>query len=124
MRSLISVLAVAIEVIMMLTIIAIMVGQLTGQKRMNNGIGADLIVRPSNAMVFNGISGAAIPVKLAGDSAGAAACRRGHPGESQALHDRWIGGAVGNRIPDLQPTEPIRLYIGRAAAEAGRCHRG
>ena len=34
LRSVISVFAVAIEVIMMLTIIAIMVGQLTGQKRM------------------------------------------------------------------------------------------
>jgi putative ABC transport system permease protein len=64
-RSLISVFAVAIEVIMMLTIIAIMMGQLTGQKRMNNGIGADLIVRPSNAMVFNGISGAPVSAKLA-----------------------------------------------------------
>jgi len=65
-RSIISVLAVAIEVIMMLTIIAIMVGQLTGQKRMNKGIGADLIVRAINAMIFNGISGAVIPVKLQG----------------------------------------------------------
>jgi len=65
LRSLISVLAVAIEVIMMLTIIAIMVGQLTGQKRMNNGIGADLIVRPSNAIVFNGVGGAPITAKLA-----------------------------------------------------------
>ena len=66
LRSIISVFAVAIEVIMMLTIIAIMVGQLTGQKRMNNGIGADLIVRASNAMIFNGINGAVIPVKLEG----------------------------------------------------------
>jgi putative ABC transport system permease protein len=66
LRSIISVLAVAIEVIMMLTIIAIMVGQLTGQKRMNNGIGADLILRGSNAMIFNGISGAVIPMKLEG----------------------------------------------------------
>jgi putative ABC transport system permease protein len=66
LRSVISVLAVAIEVIMMLTIIAIMMGQLTGQKRMNNGIGADLIVRASNAMIFNGINGAVIPVKLEG----------------------------------------------------------
>ncbi len=65
-RSIISVFAVAIEVIMMLTIIAIMMGQLTGQKRMNNGIGADLIVRASNAMIFNGINGAVIPVKLEG----------------------------------------------------------
>ncbi len=64
LRSLISVFAVALEVIMMLTIIAIMMGQLTGQKRMNNGIGADLIVRPGNATFFNGVSGAPISVKL------------------------------------------------------------
>lgn len=65
LRSVISVLAVAIEVIMMLTIIAIMLGQLTGQKRLNNGIGADLILRPSNATFLNGVSGAPITVKLA-----------------------------------------------------------
>jgi putative ABC transport system permease protein len=65
LRSIISVLAVAIEVIMMLTIIAIMMGQLTGQKRLNNGIGADLIVRPSNAVFFNGVGGAPISAKLA-----------------------------------------------------------
>lgn len=65
LRSLISVFAVAIEVVMMLTIIAIMMGQLTGQKKLNNGIGADLIVRPGNASFLNGVSGAPISVKLA-----------------------------------------------------------
>jgi putative ABC transport system permease protein len=65
LRSLISVVAVAIEVVMMLTIIAIMLGQLTGQKRLNNGIGADLIVRPPNTTFFNGVGGAPISVKLA-----------------------------------------------------------
>lgn len=65
LRSIISVLAVAIEVVMMLTIIAIMMGQLTGQKRLNNGIGADLIVRPPNTTFFNGVGGAPISVKLA-----------------------------------------------------------
>ena len=65
-RSIISVLAVAIEVIMMLTIIAILIGQLTGQKRMNNGIGADLTVRPGNSSFLNGIGGAPVSAKLAG----------------------------------------------------------
>ncbi|MFP5210904.1 MAG: ABC transporter permease [Acidobacteriota bacterium] len=64
LRSLISVLAVAIEVIMMLTIISIMLGQVTGQRRMNNGIGADIIVRPSNTTFLNGVGGAPIPVKV------------------------------------------------------------
>ncbi len=65
LRSIISIFAVAIEVIMMLTIIAIMMGQLTGQKRMNNGIGADLTVRPGNSTFLNGVSGAPISAQLA-----------------------------------------------------------
>ncbi len=65
LRSIISVLAVAIEVIMMLTIIAIMMGQLSGQKRLNNGIGADIILRPGNAIFLNGVGGAPISAKLA-----------------------------------------------------------
>jgi putative ABC transport system permease protein len=65
LRSIISVFAVAIEVVMMLSIIAIMMGQLTGQKKLNNGIGADLIVRPGNATFLNGVSGAPISAKLA-----------------------------------------------------------
>lgn len=65
LRSFISIFAVAIEVVMMLTIIAIMMGQLTGQKKINNGIGADLTVRPGNATFLNGVSGAPISAKLA-----------------------------------------------------------
>jgi putative ABC transport system permease protein len=64
LRSVISIFAVAIEVVMMLSIIAILMGQLTGQKRMNNGIGADLTVRPGSATFLNGVSGAPISVKL------------------------------------------------------------
>jgi putative ABC transport system permease protein len=65
MRSLISVLAVAIEVIMILSIVGIFMGMLNDQKERTNGIGADLMMRPSNASAFNGISGAPIPVKFA-----------------------------------------------------------
>ena len=64
LRSVISIFAVAIEVVMMLSIIAVMMGQLTGQKRLNNGIGADLTVRPGNATFLNGVSGAPISAQL------------------------------------------------------------
>ena len=46
LRSLISVLAVAIEVIMILSITAILMGKLNGFKTRQNGIGMDMIVRP------------------------------------------------------------------------------
>jgi putative ABC transport system permease protein len=63
MRSLISITAVAIEVIMILSIVGIFLGMLNDTKRRQNGIGADLMFLPSNASLFNGASGIAIPVK-------------------------------------------------------------
>lgn len=65
MRSIISVLAVAIEVVMILSIVAIFMGMLNDQKQRTNGIGADLVVSPSNASFMNGVSGAPMSVKLA-----------------------------------------------------------
>jgi putative ABC transport system permease protein len=65
LRSIISVMAVAIEVVMILSIVAIFMGMLDDQKQRTNGIGADLVVRPSNASFVNGMSGAPMPVKIA-----------------------------------------------------------
>ena len=45
-RSIISVLAVAIEVVMILSIVGIFMGMLNDQKQRTNGIGADLMMRP------------------------------------------------------------------------------
>jgi putative ABC transport system permease protein len=64
-RSLISVLAVAIEVVMILSIVAIFMGMLDDQKQRTNGIGADLVVSPSNASFLNGVSGAPMSAKMA-----------------------------------------------------------
>jgi len=64
-RSLISVLAVAIEVIMILSIVGVFMGMLNDQKTRTNGIGADLMMRPSNASAMNGVGGATMPVKFA-----------------------------------------------------------
>jgi putative ABC transport system permease protein len=63
LRSVISALAVAIEVIMILSIVGIFNGMLNDQKQRTNGIGADLMMRPSHASIMNGISGAPIPIK-------------------------------------------------------------
>jgi putative ABC transport system permease protein len=63
MRSIISVLAVAIEVIMILSIVGIFMGMLNDQKQRTNGIGADLMLLPSNASMFNGLGSPSMPVK-------------------------------------------------------------
>ena len=63
MRSVISVLAVSIEVIMILSIVAIFMGMLDSQKERTNGIGADLMLLPSNASVFNGLGSPSMPIR-------------------------------------------------------------
>ena len=63
LRSIISVLAVAIEVIMILSIVGIFMGMLNDQKQRTNGIGADLMLRPSNASMMNGVGGAPMPAR-------------------------------------------------------------
>jgi len=63
LRSVISVLAVAIEVIMILSIVGIFTGMLNDQNRRTNGIGADLMLLPSNASLFNGLGSPSMPVR-------------------------------------------------------------
>jgi putative ABC transport system permease protein len=60
-RSIISVLAVAIEVIMILSIAGVFMGMLNDTKQRTNGIGADLMLRPSNGSTFAGMNGAPMP---------------------------------------------------------------
>jgi putative ABC transport system permease protein len=63
LRSIISVLAVAIEVVMILSIVGIFMGMLNDTKERTNGIGADLMMRPSHASIMTGVSGAPMPIK-------------------------------------------------------------
>jgi putative ABC transport system permease protein len=65
LRSIISVLAVAIEVVMILSIVAVFMGMLNDQKQRTNGIGADLVVRPSNASFMTSVGGAPMPARIA-----------------------------------------------------------
>jgi putative ABC transport system permease protein len=62
LRSLISVSAVAIEVVMILSIAAALMGNLNGTKTRTSGIGMDMMARPGTASNLMGSSGA--PAKL------------------------------------------------------------
>jgi putative ABC transport system permease protein len=64
-RSIISVLAVAIEVIMILSIAGIFMGMLNDTKTRTSGIGADLMVFPPGSSNFVAMSGAPMPIKFA-----------------------------------------------------------
>ncbi len=64
-RTLISVFAVGIEVVMILSIAGIMLGMVSDQKTRTGGVGADMIVRPPNTTFFTGVSGAPVPARIA-----------------------------------------------------------
>jgi putative ABC transport system permease protein len=65
MRSIISAAAIAIEVVMIISVAAIFLGQIDGQKIRTNGIGADMIVRPPNSSNIAAVGGAPVPAKNA-----------------------------------------------------------
>ncbi len=65
LRSIISVFAIAIEVIMILSISAILMGKLNGFKTRQNGIGMDILVRPNTASNLIGMSPAGASIKVA-----------------------------------------------------------
>jgi putative ABC transport system permease protein len=64
MRSLISVSAVALEVILILLIVSFFYGQLNGSKASQMGVGADVMVQPPGSSALVGVTGAPVPVKV------------------------------------------------------------
>src|ERR1700723_2201885 len=64
MRSLISVSAVALEVVLILLIVAFFYGQLNGSKASQMGVGADVMVQPPGSSNLIGVTGAPMPVKV------------------------------------------------------------
>jgi putative ABC transport system permease protein len=63
-RSLITMSAVALEVAMILMVVAVFYGYLNGSKESQVGVGADLMVTPPGAATLIGMSGTPIPVKV------------------------------------------------------------
>jgi putative ABC transport system permease protein len=57
--------AVAIEVVMILSIVAIMLGMVNNARTETSGIGADIIVRPPNSSFISSVGGAPVPAKVA-----------------------------------------------------------
>ena len=128
-RSIISVLAVSIEVVMILSIVAIFMGMLNDQKQRTNGIGADLVVSPSNASFMNGMSGAPMPVKLAPFLATLPHVAVASPAIHQLFHGRLRSKSSGasttrrstlsNRSP-FSPAAPFRGLTTSSSTTSGQ----
>jgi len=65
-RSLISVVAVALEVTLILLIVGLSLGMLNDQRSRAAGIGADVIVLPPGSSFIAGLTGAPMPIKIGG----------------------------------------------------------
>ncbi|MGD0930766.1 MAG: FtsX-like permease family protein [Candidatus Korobacteraceae bacterium] len=71
-RTLISVVAVAVEVTLILLIVGIMLGILNDSSSRQVGIGADIMVQPPGSSLIMGVTGAPVSVKVAGKIGGLA----------------------------------------------------
>jgi putative ABC transport system permease protein len=65
LRSLISILAIALEVTLILLIVGLSMGMLNDSRQRQQGIGADVIVTPPGSSAMVGITGAPAPMKVA-----------------------------------------------------------
>jgi putative ABC transport system permease protein len=65
-RSLISVVAIALEVTLILLIVGLSVGMLNDTRQRQAGIGADVIVQPPNTSFMAGVSNAPMSIKIGG----------------------------------------------------------
>jgi putative ABC transport system permease protein len=63
-RSLISIIAIALEVTLILLIVALSFGMLNGSKESQLGVGADIMVQPPSSSALIGVTGAPVPVKV------------------------------------------------------------
>jgi putative ABC transport system permease protein len=63
-RSIVTVSAIALEVAMILLVVAVFYGYLTGSRESQLGVGADLMVMPPGSSALAGMSGAPISVKV------------------------------------------------------------
>src|SRR5208337_3662675 len=64
-RTMISVIAVAVEVTLILLIVGLSVGMLDDSRNRQAGIGADIMVQPPNSSLLMGVSGAPVSIKVA-----------------------------------------------------------
>jgi putative ABC transport system permease protein len=65
-RSIISIIAVGVEVTLIMLIVGLALGMLNDSKQRTQGIGADVMVRPPGTSVFTAFSGAPMPIQIAG----------------------------------------------------------
>ncbi len=124
LRSSISILAVAIEVAMILSIVGIIVWPDPGVPPQTNGIGADLIVRPPNQTFLVGVSGAPAPAKIADVLRKLPHVAVASPVIQQLIRRSRGGDHLGHRLRQFQCPAAVCLPLRGAIPGPERCDRG
>ncbi len=99
-RTLLSVTAVAVEVVLILLIVGLSLGMLNDGRTRQQGIGADLLVQPPGSSFFVGITGAPVSVRVADVLRRVPEVAVVAPVILQ-LDKRRRGGGLRNRLPQL-----------------------
>lgn len=91
-RSLVSIIAVAIEVILILAVVGLVHGMINDQRTRIRGIGADILVMSGNGSILAQLSGNTLPLQL---------------------------GAVFARVPGVAAVAPVAGMLGKSAQAIG-----
>jgi len=112
LRSIISAFAVAIEVIMILSITAVMLGMLNGSREQNMGIGMDMIVRPSGSSVLMTGNAASASVRVADRLRELKHVVVASPGNAKFTIGKQVENIFGIDYPTFDALRPFEFVSG------------
>jgi putative ABC transport system permease protein len=112
LRSIISAFAVAIEVIMILSITAVMLGMVNGSRAQNSGIGMDMIVRKGAAGPLMTGSAASSSVKIAGILEGMPHVKVASPGNAKLTLGTSVENIFGIDFASFNALRPFVFKSG------------
>ena len=112
LRSIISAFAVAIEVIMILSITAVMLGMLNGSREQNAGIGMDMIVRPAGSSILMTGNAASASVKVAARLKELPHVLVSSPGNAKFTIGAQVENIFGIDYPTFDALRPFEFVAG------------
>jgi putative ABC transport system permease protein len=111
-RSLISIVAIALEVTLILLIVGLSVGMLNDARQRQAGIGADVIVQPPNTSFMAGVSNAPMSIKIGGVLAKLAHVKTVAPVIWQLSTSKNLEVIYGIDLPSFEALEPFHYLQG------------
>ena len=124
-RTLITVIAVAVEVMLVIIVVGLTSGLVAESAKRIEGVGADIMVQPPSASVFMAFSGAPMPIRLGDKLAEMKYVQVGGAGAAAIQFDERARHYLRHRS-EIFPRgfRRIRFSFGRRSGDAERYSRG